>query len=169
MELRPYSDADRALTEALELDPEVMRELGGPADPADMARIHRMRVETVANGEWYFVIVPEPSGPPAGAIGIWESSLSGFPIHEIGWMVLPAFQGRGIASEALAEIISRARDDGRFERIHAFPGVSNAPSNSLCRKSGFVATEERQVKFRDQPLRVNHWELDVSGRSPGAG
>jgi RimJ/RimL family protein N-acetyltransferase len=162
MELLPYSDEHLALTEALECDPEMMRELGGPADPADIPRIHRMRVETVAKGEWYFVIVPEPFGLPAGTIGIWESHLADSPVHEIGWMVLPAFQGRGIASEALAMLIERARWDPRFTRIHAYPGVTNVPSNALCRRAGFVHTEELDVKFRDRPLRVNHWELDVS-------
>jgi RimJ/RimL family protein N-acetyltransferase len=162
VELLPYTDEHRSLTEALELDPEVMKELGGPADPADLDRVHRMRVETVARGEWYFVIVPEPSGPPAGAIGIWESTVAGSPLHEVGWMVLPEFQGRGIATEALALVIDRARSDAGYERIHAFPGATNAPSNALCRTAGFTQTEEMEVKFRDRPLRVNHWELDVS-------
>lgn len=162
MELLPYSDEHRALTEALELDPEVMRELGGPADPADLDRVHRMRVDTVARGEWYFVIVPEPSGPPVGAIGIWESTLAGSKLHEVGWMVLPEFQGRGIASEALGLLIARARSDPRYASIHAFPGASNAPSNALCRKFDFTRVEEMEVKFRDRPLRVSHWELDVA-------
>ncbi|MGE5274542.1 MAG: GNAT family N-acetyltransferase [Verrucomicrobiota bacterium] len=162
MELRPYADEHRWLTEALELDPDVMRELGGPADQSDLDRVHRMRVETVARGEWYFVIVPDPSAPPVGAIGIWESSLSGSAVHEVGWMVLPEFQGRGIASEALGLLISRARSDPRYARIHAFPGTTNAPSNALCRKHGFTLTEATEVEFRDRPLRVNHWELDVS-------
>ena len=162
MELLPYTDEHRGLTEALELDPEVMRELGGPADPADMERVHRMRVETVARGEWYFVIVPEPSGPAVGAIGIWNSTIAGGTIQEVGWMVLPEFQGRGIASEALGLLITRARSDPSYTRIHAFPGVTNAPSNALCRKSGFTLTEESQVEFRGRPLKVNHWELDVS-------
>ena len=82
MELRPYADEHLALTEALELDPEVMSELGGPADPADLGRVHRMRIETVARGEWYFVILPDPSGPPVGSIGIWESTLAGSKLHE---------------------------------------------------------------------------------------
>ncbi len=106
MELVPYTDEHRGLTEALELDPEVMKELGGPADPADLERVHRMRVETVARGEWYFTIVPEPSGPPVGSIGIWESTIAGSTIHEVGWMVLPEFQGRGIASQALGLLIA---------------------------------------------------------------
>jgi RimJ/RimL family protein N-acetyltransferase len=163
VELVPYSEEHFDLTKALECDPEMMRELGGPTDPEDIPRVHRMRVETVANGEWYFVIVPEPAGPPAGAIGIWESKFRDKPIHEVGWMVLPAFQGRGIASEALRTIIDRARPDPRYNRIHAFPGVTNAPSNALCRRAGFKHIEECEVRFRDRPLRVNHWELDVSG------
>jgi RimJ/RimL family protein N-acetyltransferase len=163
VELLPYSDEHLALTEALECDPVTMRELGGPVDPADIPRVHRMRLESVANGQWWFVIVPEPSREPAGTIGIWDSTFRESPVHEIGWMVLPTFQGRGIATEALGMIIERARSDSPFNRIHAFPGVTNVPSNALCRRAGFVHTEEADVKFRDRPLRVNHWELDVSG------
>jgi RimJ/RimL family protein N-acetyltransferase len=163
VELLPYTDEHLALTEALELDPEMMRELGGPADPVGVQSAHRRRVEGVANGDtWFVVIVPEPSSPPAGTIGIWESTFQGEPIHEVGWMVLTEFQGRGIASEALGLILERARGEPRFERIHAFPGVTNAPSNALCRKFGFILTEQSEVKFRDRPLHVNHWELDVS-------
>src|SRR3954468_12090572 len=121
-----------------------MRELGGPADPADLDRVHRMRVDTVARGEWYFVIVPEPSGPPVGAIGIWESTLAGSKLHEVGWMVLPEFQGRGVATEALRLLIDRARSDPGYKRVHAFPGVTNAASNALCRNAGFTKTEEME-------------------------
>jgi RimJ/RimL family protein N-acetyltransferase len=162
MELVPYTEEHLALTEALEGDPEVMRELGGASERADILAAHRKRVESVADGEWWFVIVPEPSGPPAGSIGIWDSSFREAPIHEIGWMVLPAFQGRGIAGEALTIILARARSEPRFSRIHAFPGVTNAASNALCRRAGFVHLEECEVRFRNTPLRVNHWELDVA-------
>jgi len=162
MELVPYADEHLALTEALELDPETMRELGGPADPSDLPRVHQMRLETVARGEWYFVIVPESPGPAAGAIGIWESTFRDQAIQEVGWMVLPQFQGRGIAKEALRILLDRARSDPRYSTIHAFPGVTNAPSNALCRGAGFAHVEEMEVRFRDRPLRVNHWELDVS-------
>jgi RimJ/RimL family protein N-acetyltransferase len=164
VELRLYGEEDLALTEALECDPEVMRELGGPVPREDIPRVHRMRVETAANDGWYFAIVPEPGGPAAGEIGIFGREHDGATIDELGWMVLPAFQGRGIATTALGLLLERARAAGRFDRLHAFPGVANGPSNALCRRFGFELGEQFDVRFRDRPLRVNHWVVDVSAR-----
>jgi RimJ/RimL family protein N-acetyltransferase len=167
MELRRYRDDDLELTEALECDPGVMGDLGGPADPADLVEAHARRVAD----EWYLTIVPRPGGPPAGTIGIWDSELHGSPIHEVGWMVLPAAQGRGVASRALGLLIERAREEPRFEWIHAFPAVSNAPSNALCRKFGFELVGHDDFVFRGRRLHCHHWQLDVRGpRSarPGA-
>jgi RimJ/RimL family protein N-acetyltransferase len=121
MELAAYEDADFALTETLETDPVVMRELGGPTDPSRLPEVHLRRL----GDPWWFKIVPEPSGPPAGTIGIWEKELDGETIHETGWMVLPAFQGRGVATAALALLIARLRAEPRFESMHAFPPVTN--------------------------------------------
>lgn len=161
MELRPYGEEDLALTEALERDPDVMRELGGPVPSEDIPRVHRLRVETAANGGWYFAIVPEPEGPAAGQIGIFQREHEGGSIDELGWMVLPSYQGRGVATDALRMLLERARADPRFDRLHAFPGVTNEPSNALCRRFGFELVEQSDVEFRDRPLRVNHWVLDV--------
>ena len=157
MELARYGDDDLWLSEALERDPGMMRELGGPADRADIARAHTRRVQDA----WYFKIVPDPGGPSAGTIGIWDSEWRGERIDEVGWMVLPAFQRRGIASRALGLLIERAREDPAFERIHAFPGSGNVPSNALCRKFGFELSGECERRFRDRTLRGNHWELDL--------
>lgn len=163
MELLQYTDADLTLTEAIECDPQVMSKLGGPIPRRDVLRIHRMRLAGIADGStWWFKIAPDPSEPSAGTIGIWESSWNGATIHETGWMLLPAFQGRGLASEALGLLLDLARDEPRFQRLHAFPATSNAPSNALCRKFGFTRTEECDLEFRDRPLHCNHWELDVS-------
>jgi RimJ/RimL family protein N-acetyltransferase len=161
VELRPYAEEDLALTEALECDPEVMRELGGAVPREEIPRVHRMRVETAANDGWYFAIVPKPEGPAAGQIGIFEREHEGGTIDELGWMVLPEFQGQGIATAALGLLLERARAARRFERLHAFPAVTNGPSNALCRRFGFELIDQSDVEFRDRPLRVNHWVLDV--------
>jgi RimJ/RimL family protein N-acetyltransferase len=155
MELIPYEDSDFGLSEALETDPVVMRELGGPIDRARLEDTHRRRV----GDPWYFTIVPTAQEPPAGTIGIWEKELDGATIFETGWMVLPALQGRGIATAALALLIGRVRDEPRFESMHAFPPVTNAPSNALCRKFSFTLLGERDFVYAGRTLRCNHWML----------
>ena len=167
VELRPYAEGDLALTEALETDPQVMKELGGPRNAEDVRKAHRNRVTPTAAGErWWFVIVPEPGGPGVGQIGIWQHEWEGDKIYEIGWTLLPSFQGRGVASQALGMLLERARQADSVDAIHALPGVTNAPSNGLCRKFGFELVEEREIDFLDRRLRVNHWVLELASRSP---
>jgi RimJ/RimL family protein N-acetyltransferase len=97
VELAAYTDADFSLTEALETDPEVMRHLGGPIARERLPALHRRRLAD----PWWFKIVLEPDGPGVGTIGVWETRHGEETLHETGWMVLPAHQGRGIASAAL--------------------------------------------------------------------
>jgi RimJ/RimL family protein N-acetyltransferase len=78
-------------------------------------------------------------------------------------MVLPAHQGRGIASAALEMLIERARADDRYPSIHAFPPVTNDPSNAVCRKFGFELVNVRDFVYAGRTLRCNHWALDTSG------
>jgi len=159
MELRPYSDDDRWLLEALETDPVVMEELGG-AWPADaIPGIHRRRLKAVEDGAWVLTIIPDPSVGPVGGISLWRSDSEGESFSEAGWMVLPAQQGKGYASAALRSLIERARADGRWGDIHAFPGVTNAASNALCRGAGFELLTEADVDYGGRTLRCNHWVL----------
>ena len=157
MELRAYTDADFALTVALETDPAVMHQLGGPRPREQLLRVHRLRLAD----PWWVVITEEPGGPGVGTIGIWDAEHDGEPIHETGWMVRPEHQGRGIASRALAMLLERARTEPRFAVVHAFPPVTNTPSNALCRKSGFALLGETDVEFAGRPLHCNHWALEL--------
>ena len=163
MELVNYEDTeeDHALTLALETDPEVMSELGGAHTPEHVATVHRRRANELGPDEWWLKIVPEAGGPAVGTIGVWAAEHEGEKIYEVGWMVLPAYQGRGIASGALAMLIERTREAGIFGTLHAFPGVSNVPSNALCRKLGFTERGEVDVLYTDRPLRVRHWVLEL--------
>jgi RimJ/RimL family protein N-acetyltransferase len=165
VELQAYADADLALTHALEADPRVMGHLGGPSTRAEIEDAHRRRLVD----PWWFKIVPEAGGPAAGTIGIWETRHGDELIHETGWMVLPAFQGRGIATAALALLLERAAAEPRFTTIHAFPGVDNAPSNALCRRFGFTLVgEPEEFTFRGTTLRCNHWARPTPASRPAA-
>ena len=74
-------------------------------------------------------------------------------------MILLTFRGRGLATQALDRILSMAKSEGRFARIHAFPSIHNEASNALCRRFGFRLVEVTDLDYRDSRLRVNVWEL----------
>jgi RimJ/RimL family protein N-acetyltransferase len=162
MELIPYGEQDRWLTAATDGDAEMMSHLGGPVDAEEVDRLHRRRADDVAAGQWFFTIVPEPDEPAAGTIGIWPSDWRGERIWETGWCVLPAHQGKGIAGRALELLLERARKDGSMDRIHAFPGVTNGPSNALCQRSGFVDAGDHDLDYRGRQLRITDWVLDLT-------
>ncbi len=82
------------------------------------------------------------------------------PIYEIGWSVIPAYQGRGIAGMATAQAMARA--DGKHRFMHAFSSVDNLPSNAISRKLGFTLVEERQFEYPPGSfMRCNDWRLDL--------
>lgn len=148
MELIPYGPDDRWLTAAIDGDDEMMKHLGGAIAEDKIDALHEHRAADV---DWFFKIVL-PEGV-AGTIGIWPSDGH----YETGWCVLPAFQGKGVASRALALLLEKA---GRtFPEIHAYPPVDNAPSNGLCRKFGFTLVREFEDDFRGHKLQMNDWVL----------
>src|SRR5260370_15293388 len=108
------------------------------------------------------MIVPDEAGRDvvAGSGVLWSHDESGEPVSEIGWMVLPEFQGRGLGKRAVRMLLELARDDGRWGLVHAFPATSNAPSNGICRSLGFRVAGERGVTFAGPGLRTNHWVID---------
>jgi RimJ/RimL family protein N-acetyltransferase len=159
LELVPYTADDAWLTEALETDPRVMAELGGPWPKEKIAGIHERRLAAIAKGAWAFKVVPESGGTVVGTVSLWDSEHAGQPISEAGWMILPEHQGRGYASEALRLMLEMAKADGRWGDIHAFPGATNAPSNALCRKLGFELIEQVEIDYADRFLTCNHWVL----------
>jgi RimJ/RimL family protein N-acetyltransferase len=165
MELRDISMDDLALYEAISTDPVMWTELGGPRSREGLYEKLRGIVDDVQAGRiWYLVIIPEVADPaPAGTVCIWDHPWDGETINEIGWMVLPEHQGRGLATEAVRLSLDRARSEGRWDVIHAFPAVTNGPSNAICRKSGFSMIEEVDYTGFAGVLRCNHWVVDLRG------
>jgi RimJ/RimL family protein N-acetyltransferase len=84
----------------------------------------------------------------------------GAELSEIGWMVLPEFQRRGLGKAAVRMLLTMARQDGRWGQVHAFPGATNAPSNGICRSLGFTLVEEKDIDFAGLILHANHWVID---------
>ncbi|MFD8598566.1 GNAT family N-acetyltransferase [Kitasatospora sp. NPDC059646] len=168
MLLRDVAAGDVGAYVRMRCDPVMMAELGGPLPAGGMAEKVRLDVERTAADDWWVrMIVPDGAAPEvvAGTVALWPHEEGGEAISEIGWMVLPEFQGRGLAGRAVREVLEAAGADGRWGRVHAFPGVANGASNGLCRALGFELLGERGTVFAGRLLRTNHWVFDTSGRA----
>src|SRR5262245_5341552 len=120
--IEPWGKGDRPLLDKLHGDPAMMDHLGGPETPEKLAE-RQQRYETAESG--IFRVVEVRTGEPVGLVLYWERVWRQEGVYEVGWFVLPSFQGRGIASAATAQAIGKARDEGRHRFMHAFPAIAN--------------------------------------------
>jgi RimJ/RimL family protein N-acetyltransferase len=157
--IEPWCEADLPLLEELLGDPEMTQHVGGPESREKIAD-RQARYEPAGSGQ--FRIVDEASGEAVGWVGYWERSWRGEEVYEIGWSVLAAFQGRGIAGAASAQAVDMARAEGKHRFLHAYPSVDNAPSNAICRKLGFTLLGPREFEYPPGRLMLcNDWRLDL--------
>src|SRR5512140_2476134 len=110
VDLRPWLDQDLSLLQRLMGDPAMTEHLGGPETPDQIRARHERYLRSGPPGpDRMLVILCGPERQPAGSIGYWERTWRGEQVWETGWMVLPEFQGKGVASAATMLVISLAR------------------------------------------------------------
>ena len=161
--LETWSEADLPLLEKLLGDPDMMTHLGGPESPEQVLRRHQRYLHLPEDGtDHMFRIVWGPARESVGSVGYWKKTWREQSVYEMGWLVLPAYQGRGIATQAAAAVIAHARREARYRFMHAFPSVENPASNAICRKLGFMLLEECQFEYPPgHSMTVYDWRLDL--------
>jgi RimJ/RimL family protein N-acetyltransferase len=159
--IEPWGSGDLPLLERLMGDPRMTEHLGGPETPKKLGE-RQGRYESLEGGAQMFKIVETTSGAGVGSVGYWTKDWRGEEVYEIGWMVVPEFQGRGIAVAATAQAVERAKRVGKHRFMHAFPSIDNAPSNAICRKLGFELLEACEFEFpKGHFMTCNDWRLDL--------
>jgi RimJ/RimL family protein N-acetyltransferase len=159
--LEPWGGGDLPLLERLMGDSRTTVYLGGPESP-DALRARQCRYEHLEGGECMFKIVDAASGAGVGSVGFWKKEWRGEQVYEVGWMVVPESQGRGIAMAATEQVIELAKRDSNLRFMHAFPHVENAASNALCRKLGFELLEACEFEFPPgHMMTCKDWRLDL--------
>jgi RimJ/RimL family protein N-acetyltransferase len=163
LELRPWAEGDFWLMERLLGDPGMSKHLGGPESPEKLRDRHERYCQIGDSGMGrMLVIVVGPERVAAGSVGYWEREWRGERVWEVGWSVLPEFQGRGLATRATIAAAARARAEGKHRFMHAYPSVENGASNAVCRKAGFTFVGEFEGEYPvGHLMRCHDWALDL--------
>lgn len=84
-----------------------------------------------------------------GDIGLWlsEDHCTG----ELGFRLLPAFQGHRLATLAEREALQLFFGSTRATQVLGISDARNLPSLRLLERVGFVPVERREVVFRGEP------------------
>lgn len=112
---------------------------------------------------WMWLVVLPGSPDPVGSVGYWRREWRGEPVYEMGWKILPAHQGRGLAVRATVAALRRVAAIGERRYVHAYPSVANTASNGVCRRSGFQLLGETSFEYpRGHLIVSNDWRYDLS-------
>jgi len=158
--IEPWGDHDLPLLERLLGDPAMMEHLGGPEARDAIAARHARYLAGAERDPQFRVLLDDAA---VGWVGYWERDWRHEAVYEIGWSLLTAQQGRGIASAATAQALDHAATRRRRRFAHAFPAVDNTPSNSLCAGLGFTLLEQCEFEFPPgSSMRCNDWRFDLA-------
>lgn len=160
--IEPWGEGDLPLLGKLLGDPEMTKHVGGPESPEKLAE-RQSRYEQPNSRQ--FKVVHEATGEGVGWVGFWEREWHDEQVYEIGWSVIPAFQGQGIAGSATERVIAIASAERKRRFMHAYPSVDNAPSNAICRKLGFTLLGPSEFEYpKGNFMQCNDWRLDLFAR-----
>ncbi len=161
--IEPWKESDLELLHRLN-SPEMLKHLGGPETEERVLQRHHRYVNL--KGEeagQMFRIVLLPEGLSVGNIGYWERAWEEEIVYEMGWGVLPQYQGRGIARAAAKAAVEHARLEKKHRFIHVFPSVDNPASNAICQKLSFTLSGACDFEYPPGSImRCNDWFLDLA-------
>ena len=111
--------------------------------------------------EWGSLFFVESQARVLVGFGGFKGPPSPDAVVEIGYAIAPAFQGRGLATDAVAQMVRRAFEDASVRAVDAHTlGHANA-STRVLEKSGFQKIGE--ASDPDEGL-IWHWRRERSAR-----
>jgi RimJ/RimL family protein N-acetyltransferase len=84
-------------------------------------------------------------------LGGYKGGPSPEGVVEIGYAIAPFFRGRGLATEAVRQMVDRAFDDPRVVAVEAHTLAHPNPSTRVLEKAGFDRVGEHQDR-EDGPI-----------------
>lgn len=148
--LRNIENTDAALIHKLRSD-EVVNAFVGRDNSSTLAKATEfiLKIQNLVskNEGLYWIIRLQENNDLIGSVCLWNFDIEN-EIVEIGYEMLPDFQGKGIMSEALKAVISYTFEELKAQIITAFPSSDNSNSINILKKLNF--------EFEDQKYNNTH-------------
>jgi RimJ/RimL family protein N-acetyltransferase len=139
--LRRWRDSDLAPFAALNSDQTAMRFMPGTMTLDETrAMVGRIRDHFEAYGFGAWAVEAPGVAPFIGFVGLQHVTFDApfVPAVEIGWRLLPAYWGRGFATEAATAALRYGFEELNLDQIVSFTVPANKPSWSVMERIGMV-------------------------------
>lgn len=154
--LRKLEPADAAAIFALRSDPIVNRYVVRPpvSDIEDGIRfIHRINTSVAEGDCLYWAVVPKQSEELIGTICLWNWNHQ-YKHAEIGFELMPHWQGKGYMHEAVGKVLPYAFDELHFNKIEAWIHQENKAAIKLVVKNGFEPAKTQSSSETDKAIVI---------------
>jgi RimJ/RimL family protein N-acetyltransferase len=142
LRLRAHRASDLVDCVRLWADPDVTRHIGRVSTRQETwSRVLRYAGHWALLNYGYWVVEEKESGAFAGEVGFADFKREIVPpiegVPETGWVLLPAMQGKGYATEAVGAALAWADVHFRSDRTVCIVAPENAASIRVARKCGY--------------------------------
>jgi ribosomal-protein-alanine N-acetyltransferase len=139
--LRQLSLADAPRVQHLRGNPDVMNYINRPlaltVQDAEAWIMMVLEALAASNGITWCICLKEAPAEHVGTIGLWRIEKENFRA-EIGYMLEPHLQGKGLMFEALQAVVQYGFGNMKLHSIEARLDPQNHASAALVKKAGFV-------------------------------
>lgn len=156
LRLRAPEEKDLGPILALWTDPVATQHIGGPRERSvvlDHFRQYAADPESFVReeAEWWWSIVERSSGEWVGLCSLVEKDVEGQTETDLGYFLLPAYWGRGYATEAAHLVAAFPFSELQLASVVAVIGPRNNASAAVARRLGMGL--EREVPRSDGVTR----------------
>jgi len=131
--------------------------------PEALPILRESYAKTPEGHEWGSLFFVEPHAGVLVGFGGFKGPPSSDAVVEIGYAIAPAFQGQGLATDAVAQMVRRAFEDASVRAVDAHTLGHANPSTRVLEKSGFQKIGE--ANDPDAGL-VWHWRRERQAPAP---